>query len=554
MLGSSGRSAMAICPQCGAPVESGAVTCSEGCPYPTGASRPAAIAVAVAEGLAEVAAASGPPNADSTEGAGRAMGGAPATAPRAMTSAAQGHHSAAAAVGEDGETAPSDGALDGGERHAPAGTWSGVEGERPSKPPPAVALTVHVGGRGRTPPSQESGDFDGHTEGALARLPREHGNPADTTSERLRLEPVVPSRGQHPRTQHRGAEVVALRPELNAAPLRGTMVADVRQAEPSAAAAAPDRAGHGAAANPSGSAEAAPKSGAGGDHEKGGPRLSSPDLAAGSMTEDGPQTGRIRKVVPPPILASTLLADQGNSTRGASRLSRYVALVGAGFGAMTTLLVGGLSWSAILLVIVFLASGAIAVGRFADRTRTKALAIDAILGLAIASVAYGMAAGWAGVVLVLGAAALLTGLIHRSLSRGSSAARVTVAIGITTIFGWFLAHGRLSQLTVLDLSWQSWMPAALTVALIVLVLFAFLAFMDGVSRGGCHVWAALLVAWMIAFYVTEVAVGVGAGGEWLPARDGAAAAARMAVPWLTTILAVAVATLMHDRDRHAERS
>ena len=71
---------------------------------------------------------------------------------------------------------------------------------------------------------------------------------------------------------------------------------------------------------------------------------------------------------------------------------------------------------------------------------------------------------------------------------------VASGIGLASLFLWL--SGELSDLTLVDTAWQSWLPRVVALALSLLLLLSLLAFMDARSTGGAAVWAGFILCWM----------------------------------------------------------
>jgi hypothetical protein len=90
---------------------------------------------------------------------------------------------------------------------------------------------------------------------------------------------------------------------------------------------------------------------------------------------------------------------------------------------------------------------------------------------------------------------LATGLLFRSWHRASLVARIIVGAGIALSSFHLWLSGELQELTLSDVTWQSWLPRIVGLVFCLLLLLSLLAFMDARSTGGASVWAAFMLIW-----------------------------------------------------------
>jgi hypothetical protein len=107
-------------------------------------------------------------------------------------------------------------------------------------------------------------------------------------------------------------------------------------------------------------------------------------------------------------------------------------------------------------------------------------------------------------VLALAVMLLAAALLYRSSYRASRLGRFLVGVGLALGWTWLAISGGIF-ISVLDVTWQSWLPAALRGAFIILLLFSLLAFMSSATTGGCRVWAGALLVWYPVHLAVDVA-------------------------------------------------
>ena len=92
---------------------------------------------------------------------------------------------------------------------------------------------------------------------------------------------------------------------------------------------------------------------------------------------------------------------------------------------------------------------------------------------------------------------LATGLLFRSWHRASLVARIIVGAGITLSSLYLWLSGELQELTLADVTWQSWLPRIVGFLFCMLLLLSLLAFMDARSTGATGAWAGFTLIWQV---------------------------------------------------------
>ncbi|HEY2732374.1 MAG TPA: hypothetical protein VGI70_00235, partial [Polyangiales bacterium] len=126
-------------------------------------------------------------------------------------------------------------------------------------------------------------------------------------------------------------------------------------------------------------------------------------------------------------------------------------------------------------------------------------------------------------------------------------ARFVVTIGVLSgaVFLWM--HGNISDLTLTDIAWQSWLPRAIGLTFGILLMLALLVFMDARSTGGSAVWASFVLSWYAFYAAAEIL-----RAAWPKDADGPDLAripvdtllAWTSAPILTALLSLGLAQLM----------
>jgi hypothetical protein len=156
--------------------------------------------------------------------------------------------------------------------------------------------------------------------------------------------------------------------------------------------------------------------------------------------------------------------------------------------------------------------------------------------------------GGASRIMLTAAIALLgSGLLFRAWHRASTLSRFIVAsgIGLACLFLWL--SGELSDLTLVDTAWQSWLPRVVALTLALLLLLSLLAFMDARSTGGAAVWAGFILCWMGVHAVAAIlhaAWPKGADAIDLTRLPQDTLLAWTSAPLLTALLSIGFAQLM----------
>lgn len=155
--------------------------------------------------------------------------------------------------------------------------------------------------------------------------------------------------------------------------------------------------------------------------------------------------------------------------------------------------------------------------------------------------------GMSSAMLTFAVTLLASGLLFRAWHRASTLSRLMVAGGVmvSALFLWM--SGDLSDLTLIDTAWQSWLPRLVGLAFGILLMLSLLAFMDARSTGGSAVWAAFALCWQALHSVVAILL-----AGW-PKQEEAFDIGRVPVetllawtstPLLSALLAIGLAQLM----------
>src|SRR4029077_8474100 len=103
--------------------------------------------------------------------------------------------------------------------------------------------------------------------------------------------------------------------------------------------------------------------------------------------------------------------------------------------------------------------------------------------------------GIANITLTVAVTLLASGLLFRAWHRAALLSRIMVGAGVMlgALFLWM--SGDLADLTMFDMSWQSWLPRLVGLSFGILLMLSLLAFMDARSTGGSAVWAVFVLCW-----------------------------------------------------------
>jgi hypothetical protein len=250
----------------------------------------------------------------------------------------------------------------------------------------------------------------------------------------------------------------------------------------------------------------------------------------------------------PPVLASEALLRDIAPSRPARRALRvWCPLLGVlGVINVWVLTRGqGLGWP---LAGAFCALSLLGLPPMPYSGRASAVTTVSATGLALLLWSDAPSPGGALRIMLTAAVALLgSGLLFRAWHRASALSRFIVAsgIGLASLFLWL--SGELSDLTLVDTAWQSWLPRVVALAFSLLLLLSLLAFMDARSTGGAAVWAGFILCWMGVHAVTAIlqqAWPKGADAIDLTRIPHDTLLAWTSAPLLTALLSIGLAQLM----------
>ena len=198
----------------------------------------------------------------------------------------------------------------------------------------------------------------------------------------------------------------------------------------------------------------------------------------------------------PPVLASeALLRDIAPSRPARNALRVWCPLLGV-LGATNAWLLTrgeGLGWP---LAGAFCALALLGLPPMPYSGRASAVSTVSATALALLFWSDGPSEGGASRVMLTVAVNLLaTGLLFRSWHRASVVARIIVGAGIALSSLHLWLSGEFHELTLSDITWQSWLPRIVVLVFCILLLLSLLAFMDARSTGGASVWAAFVLVW-----------------------------------------------------------
>jgi len=198
----------------------------------------------------------------------------------------------------------------------------------------------------------------------------------------------------------------------------------------------------------------------------------------------------------PPVLASeALLRDIAPSRPARHALRVWCPLLGALGAANAWLLTHGqgMGWP---LAGAFCALALLGLPPMPYSGRASAVSTVSATALALLLWSDAPSEGGATRVMLTVAVNLLaTGLLFRSWHRASVVARIIVGAGIALSSLHLWLSGEFHELTLSDVTWQSWLPRIVVLVFCILLLLSLLAFMDARSTGGASVWAAFVLIW-----------------------------------------------------------
>lgn len=270
-------------------------------------------------------------------------------------------------------------------------------------------------------------------------------------------------------------------------------------------------------------------------------RSAEPEPPAKSAAQTSSQRIKtVRAPQRPPFLASEILReDLSPREPGTQTLSLAIQIAGiAGF--LGILLMGYASLVGILCAVVCL--GIAVLARLPLSYTTRAGALAAISGIALAGVAYGrLSVGSTNddPLLALACALLPAALLFRAWYRSAQLARGLVAGSLVLAVTWAALTSHRGLLT-LGFTWQSWLPALAWYLFCILCLLSLLAFMGDETTGGCDAWALGLCVWFALFTFLRAAMEM---ETYAPSMQATAAALGVAEAAFATPLAIALAQL-----------
>ena len=275
------------------------------------------------------------------------------------------------------------------------------------------------------------------------------------------------------------------------------------------------------------------------------PQRTSIASPAAPATSTGGHVAQVRR---PPVLASEALLRDIAPSRPARRALRvWCPLLGVlGVINVWVLTRGqGLGWP---LAGAFCALSLLGLPPMPYSGRASAVTTVSATGLALLLWSDAPSPGGATRIMLTAAVALLaSGLLFRAWHRASALSRFIVAsgIGLASLFLWL--SGELSDLTLVDTAWQSWLPRVVALTFSLLLLLSLLAFMDARSTGGAAVWAGFILCWMGVHAVTAIlhqAWPKGADAIDLTRIPQDTLLAWTSAPLLTALLSIGLAQLM----------
>jgi hypothetical protein len=232
-----------------------------------------------------------------------------------------------------------------------------------------------------------------------------------------------------------------------------------------------------------------------GAHPGGLPRMAAPSeaRAATAVATTGSHAMQPRR---PPVLASEALLRDLAPPRPARRALRFWCPLLGSLGASIAWLLTkgqGVGWP---LAGAF--AGLALLGLPPMPYAGRASAVATVAGTGLALVLWTDAAspdGASTIALTVSVTLLAAGLYFRAWHRASALARMIVSAGVLIGASLLWINGSLSDLTLFDTAWQSWLPRLLGLVFGLLLMLSLLAFMDPRSTGGASVWATLILVW-----------------------------------------------------------
>jgi hypothetical protein len=198
----------------------------------------------------------------------------------------------------------------------------------------------------------------------------------------------------------------------------------------------------------------------------------------------------------PPVLASeALLRDIAPSRPARNALRVWCPLLGVLGAANAWLLTRGegMGWP---MAGAFCALALLGLPPMPYSGRASAVTTISATALALLFWSDAPSEGGASRVMLTVAVNLLSiGLLFRSWHRASLVARVIVGAGMALSSLHLWLSGELQELTLSDVTWQSWLPRIVVLVFCLLLLLSLLAFMDARSTGAAAVWSAFILVW-----------------------------------------------------------
>lgn len=225
-----------------------------------------------------------------------------------------------------------------------------------------------------------------------------------------------------------------------------------------------------------------------GTAESPAPRFSAPPMTTGS------HASLPRR---PPVLASeALLRDLAPSRPARRALRIWCPLLGA-IGTLNAWFLThgqGLGWP---LAGAFFGLALLGLPPMPYPGRASAVTTVSATGLALVLWTDATRPGGMGnITLTLAVTLLATGLLYRSWHRASLLSRALVGIGVLACAVFLWMSGDVAHLTLIDTSWQSWLPRLVGLSFGILLMLSLLAFMDARSTGGSAVWSVGVLCWL----------------------------------------------------------
>ena len=266
-----------------------------------------------------------------------------------------------------------------------------------------------------------------------------------------------------------------------------------------------------------------------------------------SSTSTGPHASQSQARRPPVLASEALLRDIAPSRPARRALRVWCPVLGA-LGVINAWVLThgqGLGWP---LAGAFCALALLGLPPMPYSGRASAVTTVSAMGLGLLLWSDAPSPGGASRIMLAAAVALLgSGLLFRAWHRASALSRFIVAsgIGLASLFLWL--SGELSDLTLVDTAWQSWLPRVVALTLALLLLLSLLAFMDARSTGGAAVWAGFILCWMGVHSVAAIlhaAWPKGADAIDLARIPHDTLLAWTSAPLLTALLSIGLAQLM----------